>query len=179
MSRAASRASVARVERRVGRHRTRVAASRRRIETRATPIATYFSEAVEAGVIIFAARVLALGLGKAKQSGDLERGLEECARRSIDVSDLFYEEDQGEQRWYLVGGWSVPRKGDPRYGDGRMSQEVKSRVRWADCRAMADARGVDYDDVATLTALYPTTTKKALELRRRLQMAGYEPEWWE
>jgi len=124
------------------------------------------------------ARGAALSLGKAKQGSDLERARVECERRGIDVSDLYRKEDAGEQRWYLVGGWRVPRAGDAIYGDGRMSQEMRGRLRYDDCRKKADEVGVEYEDIDALRALYPTATKKSLELRRRLQMAGHEPEWW-
>lgn len=134
--------------------------------------------AAKAGLIVFGARVAALGAGKAKQGSDLDQALRDCKDRGIDVSDLYYAEDQGEQRWYLVGNWAVPRKGDPKYGDGRMSQEVRSRVRYHDCKALADARGVDYGDIDEHEALYPTTPKKAIELRRRLTNAGVEVESW-
>ena len=93
------------------------------------------------------------------------------------MSDLYYAEDQGEQRWYLVGNWKVPRAGDAKYGDGRMSQELKSRVRYHDAKAVADEAGVSYVDIDEHTALYPTTPKRALELRRRLTAAGFETKW--
>ena len=134
--------------------------------------------AAKAGLIVFGARVAALGAGKAKQGSDLDKALGDCKDRGIDVSDLYYAEDQGEQRWYLVGNWAVPRKGDPKYGDGRMSQEVRSRVRYHDCKALADASGVEYADIEEHKALYPTTPKKAIELRRRLTNAGVEVESW-
>lgn len=134
--------------------------------------------ALEAGLIVLAARAVALSLGKAKQGSDLERARAECARRGIDVSDLYRATDAGEQRWFLVGGWRVPRAGDAIYGDGRTSQELRGRLRYDDCRKKADEVGVDYRDIDELRALYPTSTKKSLELRRRLQMAGHEPEWW-
>jgi hypothetical protein len=134
--------------------------------------------AAKAGLIVFGARVAALGAGKAKQGSDLDKALRDCADRGIDVSDLYYAEDQGEQQWYLVGNWAVPKKGDPKYGDGRMSQEVRSRVRLHDCKALADARGVEYGDIEEHKALYPTTPKKAIELRRRLTNAGVEVESW-
>lgn len=134
--------------------------------------------AAKAGLIVFGARVAALGAGKAKQGSDLDKALRDCKDRGIDVSDLYYAEDQGEQQWFLVGNWAVPRKGDPKYGDGRMSQEVRSRVRYHDCKALADARGVEYGDIDEHAALYPTTPKKAIELRRRLTNAGVEVESW-
>ena len=168
--------------------RARVRARRFRSSSRASVVvsavdaqslseAIGWDSAVQDGCIVFAARFGALGLGKAKQGSDIERALEMCETRGIDVRDLYYDEDQGEQRWYLVGNWSVPKKGDPRYGDGRMSQELKSRVRYHDGKKAADEAGVNYADIEELAALYPTTPKRAVELRRRLKDAGKEIEW--
>jgi len=179
---APSRASVATPSRR------RVSSRRLLASSRATVVVSVadaqslsdvisLDSAAEAGLVVFAARFAALGLGKAKQGSDVERALEMCEARGIDVRDLYYDEDQGEQRWYLVGNWSVPKKGDPKYGDGRMSQELKSRVRYHDGKKAADEAGVNYADIEELVALYPTTPKKALELRRRLKEAGKEIEW--
>ena len=75
--------------------------------------------AVEAGCIVFAARFGALGLGKAKQGSDIERALEMCETRGIDVRDLYYDEDQGEQRWYL---------GRELVGAGEGGSEVRRRT---------------------------------------------------
>ena len=58
-----------------------------------------------------------------------------------------------------------------------MSQELKSRVRYHDGKKAADEAGVNYADIEELTALYPTTPKRAVELRRRLKDAGKEIEW--
>ena len=41
----------------------------------------------------------------------------------------------------------------------------------------ADEAGVNYADIEELAALYPTTPKRAVELRRRLKDAGKEIEW--
>ena len=54
---------------------------------------------------------------------------------------------------------------------------MKSRVRYHDGKKAADEAGVNYADIEELTALYPTTPKRAVELRRRLKDAGKEIEW--
>ena len=171
---ACGRASSNRV---ASRGRRAVCAPRRAVESSGLSEIVTLDSGIKAGFIVFGARVAALGLGKAKQGSDVDRALEDCAARGIDVSDLYYAEDQGEQRWYLVGNWKVPRAGDAKYGDGRMSQELKSRVRYHDAKAVADEAGVSYVDIDEHTALYPTTPKRALELRRRLTAAGFETKW--
>jgi len=50
-------------------------------------------------------------------------------------------------------------------------------VRYHDAKAVADEAGVSYVDIDEHTALYPTTPKRALELRRRLTAAGFETKW--
>jgi len=129
--------------------------------------------AARAGLIVFVARVGALALGKAKQANDVERGTREARERGIDCDDLFVSED-ADDRWYLIGPWRAPRRGDPKFGAGRMSQEINGRVRYHDAKIAAKANGVKYEDIEELKALYPTTPKKFVELRRRLKEAGVE-----
>ena len=84
--------------------RARVRARRFRSSSRASVVvsavdaqslseAIGWDSAVQAGCIVFAARFGALGLGKAKQGSDIERALEMCETRGIDVRDLYYDED--------------------------------------------------------------------------------------
>jgi hypothetical protein len=131
--------------------------------------------AAKAGLIVLGVRVAALGLGKAKQGSDVERGTAMAVERGIDCSDLYWAED-AESRWYLIGPWSAPKRGDAKYGAGRMSQEINGRVRYHDAKIKADEGGVKYADIDALSAMYPTTPKKFVELRRRLREAGIDCE---
>ena len=131
--------------------------------------------AAKAGLIVLGVRVAALGLGKAKQGSDVERGTAMAIERGIDCSDLYWAAD-AESRWYLIGPWSAPKRGDAKYGAGRMSQEINGRVRYHDAKIKADAGGVNYADIDALSALYPTTPKKFVELRRRLRESGIDCE---
>ena len=52
--------------------------------------------AAEAGVIILLVRIITLGGGKAALSKQLEEQIERAKEKNVDISDLYYTEDQGE-----------------------------------------------------------------------------------
>ena len=118
---------------------------------------------VEAGVIILLVRLVTLGGGKAALSKQLEEEIAR-AKKNIDISDLYYSEDQGEDAWYLVGDWRPPKKGDLKFGDGRTKQEIKNRIRWAEASKVADENDVEYGDLDGLASV-----KKFVELRKRIR----------
>ena len=119
---------------------------------------------LEAGVIILLVRLLTLGGGKAALSKQLEEQIARAKEKNIDISDLYYSEDQGEDAWYLVGDWRPPKKGDLKFGDGRTKQEIKNRIRWAEASKVADKNGIEYEDLDELASL-----KKFVELRKRIR----------
>ena len=119
---------------------------------------------LEAGVIILLVRLLTLGGGKAALSKQLEEQIARAKEKNIDISDLYYSEDQGEDAWYLIGDWRPPKKGDLKFGDGRTKQEIKNRIRWAEARKVADKNGIEYEDLDELASV-----KKFVELRKRIR----------
>ena len=119
---------------------------------------------LEAGVIILLVRLVTLGGGKAALSKQLEEQIARAKEKNIDISDLYYSEDQGEDAWYLVGDWRPPKKGDLKFGDGRTKQEIKNRIRWAVASKVADENGIEYEDLAGLASV-----KKFVELRKRIR----------
>ena len=78
---------------------------------------------LEAGAIILLVRLVTLGGGKAALSKQLEEQIARAKEKNIDISDLYYSEDQGEDAWYLVAIWRLPKK-DLKFGDGRTKQEI-------------------------------------------------------
>ena len=119
---------------------------------------------LEAGVIILLVRLLTLGGGKAVLSKQLEEQIARAKEKNIDISDLYYSEDQGEDAWYLIGDWRPPKKGDLKFGDGRTKQEIKNRIRWAEASKVADENDVEYGDLDGLASV-----KKFVELRKRIR----------
>ena len=114
--------------------------------------------ATEAGVIILLVRIITLGGGKAALSKQLEEQIERAKERNIDISDLYYTEDQGEDAWYLIGDWRPPKKGDLKFGDGRTKEEIKYRIRWS------EAIKIEYEDLNEFAS-----AKKFVELRKRIR----------
>ena len=120
--------------------------------------------AAEAGVIILLVRIITLGGGKAALSKQLEEQIERAKERNIDISDLYYSEDQGEDAWYLIGDWRPPKKGDLKFGDGRTKEEIKYRIRWAEAMKVADENEIEYEDLNEFAS-----AKKFVELRKRIR----------
>ncbi len=123
-----------------------------------------FDSGLEAGAIILLVRLVTLGGGKAALSKQLEEQIARAKEKNIDISDLYYSEDQGEDAWYLVGDWRPPKKGDLKFGDGRTKQEIKNRIRWAEASKVADENDVEYGDLDGLASV-----KKFVELRKRIR----------
>ena len=53
-------------------------------------------------LVILLVRLVTLGGGKAALSKQLEEQIARAKEKNIDISDLYYSEDQGEDAWYLV-----------------------------------------------------------------------------
>jgi len=120
--------------------------------------------AAEAGVIVLFVRIITLGGGKAALSKQLEEQIERAKERNIDIADLYYTEDQGEDAWYLIGDWRPPKKGDLKFGDGRTKEEIKYRIRWAEAMKIADENEIEYEDLNGFAS-----AKKFVELRKRIR----------
>ena len=120
--------------------------------------------AAEAGVIILLVRIITLGGGKAALSKQLEEQIERAKEKNVDISDLYYTEDQGEDAWYLIGDWRPPKKGDLKFGDGRTKEEIKYRIRWSEAIKIAIKNEVEYEDLNEFAS-----AKKFVELRKRIR----------
>ena len=140
--------------------------TRRRVPVRASLDLSIFNldSAAEAGVIILLVRIITLGGGKAALSKQLEEQIERAKERNIDIADLYYTEDQGEDAWYLIGDWRPPKKGDLKFGDGRTKEEIKYRIRWAEAMKIADENEIEYEDLYGFAS-----AKKFVELRKRIR----------
>ena len=140
--------------------------TRRRVPVRASLDLSIFNldSAAEAGVIILLVRIITLGGGKAALSKQLEEQIERAKERNIDIADLYYTEDQGEDAWYLIGDWRPPKKGDLKFGDGRTKEEIKYRIRWAEAMKIADENEIEYEDLNGFAS-----AKKFVELRKRIR----------
>lgn len=120
--------------------------------------------AAEAGVIILLVRIITLGGGKAALSKQLEEQIERAKEKNVDISDLYYTEDQGEDACYLIGDWRPPKKGDLKFGDGRTKEEIKYRIRWAEAIKIAIKNEKEYEDLNEFAS-----AKKFVELRKRIR----------
>ena len=120
--------------------------------------------AAEAGVIILLVRIITLGGGKAALSKQLEEQIERAKEKNVDISDLYYTEDQGEDACYLIGDWRPPKKGDLKFGDGRTKEEIKYRIRWAEAIKIAIKNEIEYEDLNEFAS-----AKKFVELRKRIR----------
>ena len=120
--------------------------------------------AAEAGVIILLVRIITLGGGKAALSKQLEEQIERAKEKNVDISDLYYTEDQGEDAWYLIGDWRPPKKGDLKFGDGRTKEEIKYRIRWSEAIKVAIKNEIEYEDLNEFAS-----AKKFVELRKRIR----------
>jgi len=120
--------------------------------------------AAEAGVIILLVRIITLGGGKAALSKQLEEQIERAKEKNVDISDLYYTEDQGDDACYLIGDWRPPKKGDLKFGDGRTKEEIKYRIRWAEAIKIAIKNEKEYEDLNEFAS-----AKKFVELRKRIR----------
>jgi hypothetical protein len=121
----------------------------------------------KAGLIIVLVRLLTLTGGKAAISKQLEDVERKAKEKNVDVSDLYYDSDQGEDKWYLVGDWKPPKKGDLKFGNGRSKEEIKYRIRLAEAITVAESKGVEYEDI--VENIETQTAKKFVDLRMRIR----------